>query len=256
MPTFIIAEAGSCHDGVFEKAVGLIDVAKDAGADAVKFQWWSSAVRMAERRRAPAYLQTYADYQMPASWLPRLAAECDRRGIEFMCTAYLPEDVTTIAPYVRRFKVASFEAHEPNFVAVCRTYGKPVIVSTGMDAPISLDCTNLHCVSAYPTPLDEANLRVLWHGEHDGFSDHTACIYSGAFAVCSGAIMLEVHIKDWSTARDNPDAAAALDPKQFEEYVRLVRLAEKMLGDGTRREMPSEAAMAQYKVLPLEVPQT
>lgn len=251
MKTFIIAEAGSCHDGLYEKAVGLVDVAKDAGADAVKFQFWSDAKRLADRRRADAYLPIYEQYKMPASWLRLLAGECDRRGIEFMCTTYLPEDIATVAPFVRRFKIASFEANDHRFIDAHLQYGKPLIISTGMDAkpsfmfqaPVSL----LHCVSAYPTPYDQANLAVL-RQQYDGFSDHTASIYTGAFAVCAGASILEVHIKDWATATDNPDAASALDPRKFGEYVWLTRLAEKMLGDGVKRQMPCEAAMAEYQV--------
>lgn len=253
--TFIIAEAGSCHDGVYEKAVGLIDVARDAGADACKFQFWSSAERLADRRRAPKYLPIYQQYQMPASWLPRLSAECDRRKVEFMATTYLPEDIEVVAPHVRRFKIASFEANDTEFVRAHVPYGKSIILSTGMNPTAQVavpGLRQLHCVSAYPTPLDQANLaaiRLEGYGEaYAGFSDHTHCVYAGAFAVCAGAEIVEVHIKDWTTAKTNPDAETALDPVQLEEYIRLIRLAERMLGDGQKRLMPCEEPMAQYRV--------
>ena len=250
MSVFVIAEAGSCHDGYYEKAVGLIDVAKDAGADAVKFQYWSDAKRLADRRNAAEYLPIYQQYQMPMNWLPRLKAESNRRGIEFMVTAYLPEDVDTIAPYVERFKVASFEAGDHNFVHEHLRHEKPILVSTGMSPTVSpvTSVQKLHCISSYPTPLDQANLGVLWSEEYIGYSDHTRCVYTGAFATCAGATVLEVHIKDWATARDNPDAETALDPAQFTEYVRLVRLAEKMLGDGHKHLMACEVEMSKYQV--------
>lgn len=248
--TVIIAEAGSCHDGVYEKAVGLIDVARDAGADVVKFQFWSDAKRLAERRNADKYLPIYEQYAMPASWLPRLHAETNRRGLEFMCTVYLPEDIPTVAPFVRRFKVASFEASDHTFVTAHLPFDKPILVSTGMSPQVVplASVQKLHCVSAYPTPLDEANLGVLFGDDYVGFSDHTHCIYTGAFAVCAGASVIEVHIKDWATARDNPDAETALDPTMFAEYVRLVRLAERMLGDGHKHLMPCEVPMTRYQV--------
>lgn len=246
--TFIISEAGSCHDGSLQKAVGLIEVAKAGGADACKFQYWSKASRLAERRRAPAYLPIYEKYAIPADWLPALRAECDVRDIEFMCTAYLPEDVYTVAQHVRRFKIASFEADDAAFVNQHREYDKPIIVSMGMGAVPPYDVTRLHCVSAYPTPLDEANLAAIRRVAVAGFSDHTRNILTGAFAVCVGARILEVHIRDYVTATDNPDFATALDPAEFRAYVEHVRLAERMLGSGNPEAQPSEAAMSQYKV--------
>ena len=90
--TFVIAEAGSSHDGSFEKAVALIGVARIAGADACKFQFWSSAKRLAERRQADGrltddgltknYIPVYEKYQIPATWLPRLREECSKQGLE------------------------------------------------------------------------------------------------------------------------------------------------------------------------------
>lgn len=249
MRTFIIGEAGSCHDGSYEKAVGLIHVARDAGVDACKFQYWSSPERLAARRHAPAYLPIYQQYQMPLDWLPRLWNECDKVGLEFMCTTYLPEDVEVVAPWVKRFKIASFEAEDTPFVVSHLRYGRPVIVSTGMDpAILTSEVIRLHCVSAYPAPLEDTNLGCLRMGLWQGFSDHTAHVLTGAFATCAGASILEVHFRDWTTAMTNPDYETALDPRQLQEYVGYVRLAETMLGDGVKRQMPSEAAMAAYKV--------
>ena len=246
-PTFVIAEAGSCHDGSFDQALSLIRVAKEAGADACKFQYWSSAKRLAERRHAPDYLPIYEQHAVPAEWLPKLWNACDKVGLEFMATCYLPEDIAVVAPWVHRFKIASFEADDKAFCKAHLDYGRPIIVSTGMDARVSIPATLLHCVSAYPAPLDQANLSVL-RGRFDGLSDHTCCIYTGAFAVCAGAKILEVHFRDWTTSPANPDYETALDPGQLTEYVRLVRLAETMLGDGVKRLMPAEVDMLAYKV--------
>src|SRR5436190_12700439 len=94
MKTLVIAEAGSCHDRNLQKAFALIDAAADAGADVCKFQWWSNPEKLADRRRVPdGYRQIYRRYAFPAFWLGMMKSRCVDRGIEFMCTAYLPEDV-------------------------------------------------------------------------------------------------------------------------------------------------------------------
>lgn len=248
MNTYVIAEAGSCHDGLIGKAVGLIDVARDAGADACKFQYWSSADRLAERRRAPEYRDLYAKYQVPRHWLSQLSEACRLRGLDFLCTTYLPEDIETVHPYVTMFKVASFEAGDTAFVDAHRRFGKPIIVSCGMGAQPPIDTVRLHCVSAYPAPIEEANLARIRAAGLDGFSDHTCHVLTGALAVAAGARFIEVHIRDWATDRGNPDFGTALDPAEFRYYVDHIREAERMLGDGERRVAPSEAAMACYRV--------
>lgn len=253
MPTFVIAEAGSCHDNQFGRAVNLILTAKRAGADACKFQFWSSAERLAERRNAAEYLDVYRKYQVPAKWLPLLKAQCDHVGVEFMCTVYLPEDIPVIAPFVKRFKVASFEAGDVAFLEAhfYGYYPKRIIVSTGMSerTPRYEPMVDyLHCVSAYPTPIDQANLSVVRDIVIAGYSDHTRHVLTGALAVAAGAHILEVHFRLDSTYAKNPDFGTALTPAELGEYVANVRLAERMLGDGVKRPQPAEAEMMRYRV--------
>ena len=269
--TFCIAEAGSTHDGDYEKAVRLIQVAKDAGADACKFQFWSSANRLAARRQAQSYEEVYRRYQVPVVWLSWLAKACQVAGIEFMSTVYLPEDIPVVAPFVQRFKVASFEAGDVEFIAAHRQYRRPVIVSTGMmetlDAMPMINALGgqrpdqeplhalLHCTSSYPCPLEQANLRamedlrllmpMLWN---IGYSDHTASTLTGGIAVAAGAQILEVHFRLADTDPANPDYATALTPAELTEYVRLVRLAEVMLGSGVKEPQPVEAEMMPFRV--------
>jgi len=194
--TFVIAEAGSTHDNQWGRAVELILEAKRAGADACKFQFWSDPVRLAQRRNAGDYLDVYRKYQVPAEWLPLLKAQCDHAGIEFMCTVYLPEDIPVIAPFVKRFKVASFEARDQAFLTAHEPYDKPIIVSTGMMGGSPENYTlvmagnylTLHCVSAYPTPLDQANLGAIRGEEWGavGYSDHTHYVGTGGLGVGGG----------------------------------------------------------------------
>lgn len=252
--TFLIGECASAHDGNLEKALRLIDAAADAVCDAAKFQFWSNATRLADRRRAPEYLEIYLRYAMPAWWLPRLRARADARGIEFMCTTFLSEDIATVDPFVERFKISSFEAKDSGFILAHQRFEKPVIISRGMQDGqqvwnLGVEVSQLQCTSAYPCPLEDLNLGVFRRGGFDGLSDHSGLIETGALAVAAGAKILEVHLKLPDTDPDNPDAGEfALLPDALADYVAFVRQAEQMLGTGVKRVMDSEKAMARYQV--------
>src|SRR5690349_14238245 len=131
---FIIAEAGSCHDGDIEKAYQLIKAAGEQGVDAVKFQYWSDPVALATRRNAPEYLDVYKRYQVPEVWLGWLALACQASGVEFMCTVYLPQDIKVVDAWVKRHKIASFEAGDDDFVNAVLACKKETIISTGMSS--------------------------------------------------------------------------------------------------------------------------
>jgi sialic acid synthase SpsE len=261
--TFVIAELAGTHDRHFLRAWGLAVQCLDAGADAIKLQYWSDAAKEAARVNAPELVALFRRVQTPVEWLPTFADLAHGRGKEFLCTVELPEDIAVVAPYVDRFKIASTSSRDQAFIAAHRRYGKPILVSHGMGAaPRSLpQVQNLHCVSGYPTPPEEANLRLIresWMAEggppmppprtYAGFSDHTAHVLTGAFAVCAGAEILEVHVRADDTPPDNPDYGHSLTPAQFREYVAHVRLAERMLGDGVKRIMPSEEPNLRYRV--------
>lgn len=250
--TFIIAEAGSSHDGDIEKAYRLIEAAKECGSDAVKFQMCSDPAKMAKRRNAPEAEAMYRKYILPVvEWLPKLKAKCDEVGIEFMCTAYIPEDIHTIAPLVKRFKISAFESTWKQFIEHHMPYHKPTIISCNeaykTDFP-DTEVITLYCVSKYPCPLEDVHLdENLWSNykgrwrRHDGFSDHTGNILTGAVAVGVGARYIEAHIKLHDTPENNPDFPHSLiacterihaDQSAefgFRQYVENVRQAERML---------------------------
>src|SRR5690349_13768969 len=252
--TFVICEAGSSHDGDIEKAYRLIKAAGQAGADACKFQFWSDAMLLASRRRAQEYAPVYKKYQVPEVWLSWLQLACTASGVEFMSTVYLPGDVQFVDQYVRRHKIASFEAGDDDFVNTVLACRKETIISTGMSTMrpvIPKDRKRikyLHCVSAYPCPHDQASLAVLRSGLFDGYSDHTKYVFTGGLAVAAGARILEVHFRLEGTSPDNPDYGTALTPEQLGVYVEFVRKAEAMSGDGQKRIQPAEKAMAKYRV--------
>lgn len=244
----MIGEGGSCHDGDRAKMSEAIRVAKDAGADVCKFQWVSSPERLAARRHAEDYLWAYRVIAFPHEWLADLKAECAAAGIEFMCTVYLLEDISIIAPLVRRFKISSFEAMDKKFLEAHEGYDKQILLSiAGHDQPFYVgNALLLHCVSAYPAPPHEMNLSVL--RGHSGLSDHSAHPWMGALAVAAGARIIEVHFRLNSTDPTNPDYGHSLSPDKLKEYIANVRFAEAALGDGVKKVMPSEARWTRYRV--------
>lgn len=282
----IIAETGSCHGGDLQKMFGLIAAAKVAGADVCKFQWTSDPDRMAARRGraiADGYHAIYRRYlAWPQAWHADLRAECERLAIDYMCSVYLPDDIVIVEPYVTRFKIASFEACDAAFITAHRAFRKPIIVSVGMMTsdqvmgvirllgeaaavrylsrrrPIeaSRDAV-LHCISAYPAPVDELNLRAISMCEHPdglevGFSDHSApeLVWTGAMAVAAGATIVEAHLKLTETAPDNPDAPHAMTGQQFSAYTNHIRFAEICCGDGLKKLERCERPLLRYRVEP------
>ena len=256
--TFIIAEAGSSHDNDLAKAYRLIEAAKECGADAVKFQWTSDPFKMAKRRGVPRVEETghmYKSYlAKPVSWLESLKAHCDSVGIEFMCTVYLIEDIATIAPLVKRFKVSAFECQWLEFLNAHRTYAgrndthskwKQLIASLNPGKQIPPpEWDVLHCVSEYPTPLERLKLSQSEIGPDHwkaGLSDHTTSTLTGALAVAAGATIVEKHIRLPDTDKSNPDyghslIATPLDEPRYSEkdygfstYVRNIREAERCM---------------------------
>lgn len=256
----VIVEPGSCADGSLDRMLALCDLAAEAGATAFKPQFYSDPDRLADRRHMAAdnpYRAIYRRYQMPFDWLPVIAERCQARGLEMFCTVYLHNDVRTVAPFVSAFKVSSFESgeHESLLLDACDLHKHRVIVSHGM----SEDCgyqadSNLHCVSAYPAPLDSLNLSVVGVADNcgnrffDGYSDHSADVRVGAWAVAAGARILEVHARLDDTDPANPDYATALSPAQLREYIANVRDCEKAMGDGVKRVQDAERPMLEYRV--------
>jgi sialic acid synthase SpsE len=278
MTTTLIAEAGSCGDASLAKMEDLITVAASVGATAVKFQWTSSAKKMAKRRHATKtpFATHYKKFlEWPVEWHEQLALIAKQRGVDYLCSVYLPEDVEVIAPHVSTFKISSFECQDGELRDTMSAFKKPIIVSTGMTSMSDLDFAFnytadelklLHCVSAYPASWGSLNLKVLRRSflapskgdtkrkavTFSGFSDHTAPNYltSGALAVCAGAEILEAHFRLADTEPDNPDYAHAMTPDQLQSYIMNVQVAELAMGSSDKQPVDEEGAMAQFRVLP------
>jgi N-acetylneuraminate synthase len=190
-PIFI-AEASSNHGRDLDRALAFVDAAADCGCDAVKFQLFQIDKMFApEILSASPKHRARRQWELPVAHLAPLAERCKMRGIQFSCTPFYLDAVHELRPFVDFYKVASYELLVTPLLQACAATGKPVVLSTGMatideiaaaadtlKAAGANDITLLHCVSAYPTPVEEANLSAIAAireatGCNTGWSDHT-----------------------------------------------------------------------------------
>jgi N-acetylneuraminate synthase len=270
-PTFVIAEAGSNHNGSFEQALRLIDAAADAGSDAVKFQHFKAARLYPRSAGESDYLKVrrsiydiIEDMETPDDWIPKLAAHCRARGLAFLSTPFDEAAVEALDPHVPAFKMASYEmTHHPLLRRVAAT-GKPVLMSTGtatldevvravevVRATGNEQLVVLQCTASYPTPPEAVNARALVAlreatGCPAGLSDHSRDpIVAPVVAVALGACVIEKHFT-LSNRLPGPDHAFAVEPHELRELVRRVREAELVLGHGRKETLPQEQELREF----------
>ncbi len=268
---FIIAEAGVNHNGSLDLALELVSAAKACGADAVKFQTFRASELVTRTAEKAAYQRTPgtgddSQYAMLAAleldldaWR-RIQAHCREVGIEFLSSPFDEHAVDVLDELgVRVFKVPSGEITNLPYLEHLGAKGRPVILSTGMawlgeveTAVRTLhgagvhDLTLLHCVTEYPAPPEQINLRAMAtlataFGLPVGYSDHTAGIEIAVAAVALGATVIEKHFT-LDTRMPGPDHGASLDPTSFTAMVTAIRSVELALGDGRKRPAPCELA--------------
>lgn len=257
-PPYIIAEIGACHNGSLSTALDLIRGAAFAGAHAVKFQLYD-AERLSRQRHAEAYRNKYADFQLPIHWLPILRDMAKKNALDFVLSVYDLRDLDTAQQYADILKISSFEAEARELRQACEATGLPLIISTGMATGGLLHRLRLfqqfsasriallHCVSAYPAPVEDLNLSVIDRYHLDGFSDHSANVLTGALAVSHGAEIVEVHLRGFDTPASNPDFPHALTPAQLAEYVSSAIYAKRAIGTRKRTIYGSEKSNTAYK---------
>jgi len=282
-PCFVIAEAGSNHNGSLERAHELIDVAAAAGADAVKFQVFRAERLYPKSAGFSDYLQVrkaiyeiIAALEMPLEWIPSLAARCRERGIQFLASAFDEASVDALDPFVPAYKVASYEMTHYPLLRHVAAKGKPLIVSTGTadlgevadmvrelrefrDSPLAL----MQCTAAYPAPLDSLNIRAIAtmkaaFGVPVGLSDHSrAAVVGPVAAVGAGANLLEKHFT-LSNDLPGPDHRFAVEPAELHAMIESVRQAELALGSGEKavqgveQELRSFARRSIFALRPIE----
>lgn len=274
---YIIAEIGVNHDGERERAVALVDLAADAGADAVKVQFFSSdllaggASVLTRAQRESGEATASAMLRRLELTIDDLGAVADRaraRGIDAIATVFSPE-LVEVAECIEwaSYKTASPDiVHKPLIDTLLRT-GRPLIVSTGASdreeigraalwvADAADRVAFLHCVSSYPAPAEFASLgaigdvRRIVEASIDtedvvvGYSDHTIEVDTGAVARACGASILEKHITYDRGAR-GPDHAASLDPAQFGAYVSLAHAGRPPTDGDVRIGGPEKRVLA------------
>lgn len=270
MSVYIIAEAGVNHNGSLELAKKLCDAAKYAGVDAVKFQTWKTEKICTQEVELASYQETNISekeqsqfemlkaLELSYNQFAELQAYCNSIGVEFLST---PDEEDSLAflmslnlPFV---KVGSGEITNIPYLRKIASYGKPVILSTGMSTLAQVATAYdtllavgapvvqlLHCTTNYPCPKDEVNLRAMQTLKEAfkctvGYSDHTMGIEIPVAAVAMGAEVIEKHFT-LDRTMDGPDHKASLEPDELKAMVDAIRNVEIALGDGIKRPNKSE----------------
>ena len=266
-PVYVIAEIGLNHNGDVEIAKQLIDVAAEAGAQAVKFQKRTPEISTPEHmkstpRETPWGTMTYLDYRYRVEFNREQYVEigdyATLRGLDWFASPWdepsvdFLEDLNVVA-----HKVASASVTDIGLLHALAATGKPIILSTGMSTMAQIDTAIeilgqenlivLHATSTYPLPPEEANLRMVTTLKHRlpdvpvGYSGHERGLQISLAAVALGADAVERHITLDRTMWGS-DHAASLEPAGLEHLVRDIRIISEALGDGVKRVFPGEQA--------------
>ena len=257
--TYVIAEIGNNHNGSFARAIELIDLALDAGADAVKFQMrhLDQVYRQRTLRKDGEDLGTeyvldlLRRFELSVDEHRQLAEYCRMKGAIYLCTPWDELSVDVLESFsVPAYKVASADLTNLPLLQRLVQTGKPLILSTGMSTPDEVRCTVdflrrqdasfalLHCNSTYPAPLHDINLK--WLNQliqiHPliGYSGHERGVAVSLAAVALGAAIIERHFT-LDRLMEGPDHAASLTHLEFKRLVEGIREIEESLGDGKNR---------------------
>lgn len=269
MGVYIIAEAGVNHNGSLETAKKMIDLAKEAGADCIKFQTFKSKNIVSGRAEKAQYQKknTSADetqldmlrkLELSYDGFRELSDYCKKLQIEFMSTAFDLESVEFLQKLsLRVWKIPSGEITNLPYLINIAKLRQHIILSTGMcemkeveDAVNILrsygtqSITLLHCTTEYPAPFEDINLNAMVTMRNSfqlpvGYSDHTQGIEIAIAAVALGATVIEKHFTLDKTM-DGPDHKASLEPSELKAMVASIRNIEKGMGDGMKRPALSE----------------
>ena len=246
--TLIIAEAGINHNGDLATAYKLIEAAKAAGADVVKFQTYD-----AEKLDPPGPRRDMLQrFEISRGTTAGLKIHADALGIEFLSTPFDVDSLKFLVNLgVKRIKIASGHLDNWPLLRAAGATGLPVLLSSGMatwgqvaaaSREMALEkLTVMHCVSTYPCRVEDANLMALRSVSYDvGYSDHTTSLILPAAAVAMGATVIEKHLT-LDSRMEGPDHSASLEPNYFRIMVENIREVEKALGSGMKQPQACEA---------------
>jgi len=276
MSTQFVAEVSSNHNRDLDRCFKFIDVAAEIGCDAIKFQLFRI-----EELFAPEILERSEGHrrrkkwELPVEFLPELHKRCNQAGIKFACTPFYLNAVKELKPYVDLYKVASYELLWKDLLTACVKTGKPVVLSTGMatmdeieaavDALTEAGCkevTLLHCVSSYPTPVNQCNLSAIGTLRDKfkiqnsklriqcGWSDHSVnpdVIYRAVHHW--GASMIEFHL-DLDEKGEEFGAGHCWLPQDMGKVIRSIKEAFEADGSGIKEPMPMELPDREWRADP------
>jgi sialic acid synthase SpsE/sugar phosphate isomerase/epimerase len=257
--TYVIAEIGNNHNGSLDRAIQMIDLAADMGADCAKFQMRHldevyrkrSLLKDGEDLGTEYVLDLLRRFELSVDDHRHLANYCAQKGILYLCTPWDALSVGILESFgVPAFKVASADLTNLPLLDKLAATGKPLILSTGMSRPeevrITVDFLNrrnagfvlLHCNSTYPAPLHDINLKWMYQLREVhplvGYSGHERGINVSLAAVAIGACIIERHFT-LDRAMEGPDHAASLTHTEFKRMVEGIREIEEALGEGKQR---------------------
>ncbi len=272
-PTYFIADVAANHDGDLERAKKLIRLAKQAGADAAKFQNFRAPEIVSDygfrsmggqqshqSKWRKSVFEVYADYSIPFQWCEDLKATCDEVGIDYFSSPYDFDATDYLDPFVPAYKIGSGEITWPEALEHIARKGKPVLLATGASdigdvqravraiLPINPQLVLMQCNTNYTASLENfkcINLLVLRTYHHMypqlilGLSDHTHGHAAVLGAVALGARVVEKHFTD-DTRRVGPDHLFAMDPDSWAKMVENTRQLERALGSGDKFVTESE----------------
>lgn len=267
-PTYFIADIAANHDGDLRRAIDLIHLAADAGADAAKFQHFQANTIVSDKGfralggqqshqaswKKPVF-EVYKDAAVDLDWTPHLKEACDQAGITFFTSPYAPELVDAVDPYVPAYKIGSGDITWIEIVEYIARKQKPYLLATGASTMVDVEravaaalaintqFALLQCNTNYTASLENfkfIQLRVLetfkrrFPGMILGLSDHTPGHASVLGAVALGARIIEKHFTD-DVRRLGPDHGFSMDPGSWRQMVDRTRELENSLGEGEKR---------------------
>lgn len=263
----VIAEAGSnwkagSFESDLERAYALIEVAKDAGADVIKFQVFNAETTYVSQAGISDYLafsgineniyDVLKYLEMPHELVSLLASRCAERGIQFMASTFSPAAVAWVDPFVKMHKMGSYEISHVRLLEAIAKTNKPLILSTGASNPDDIDWAVdafyryggqelilMQCTAKYPATPAGMNLNVIpWlkkrYQVNVGLSDHSLGIEAPLAAVALGAKVIEKHFT-LDKSFKGPDHAFALEPNELKQMIANIREIEEMLGSGLKK---------------------
>jgi len=272
MRVFVVAEAGDNHNGKPALALRLVAAAKEAGADAVKFQTFvaeelvtkSAAKAPYQNENEPeskTQFEMLKELELNEKDFEDIKTACKQQGIMFLSSPFDEPSVEVLERLgVPAFKIPSGEITNFPLLELIASKGKPVILSAGMSTLEEVreavevlrkaevkELVLLHCTSNYPASFESLNLRAMATLEKEfdvpvGYSDHSLGIEASVAAAAMGACMIEKHLT-LDKNLPGPDHRASLEPGEFAEMVSAIRNVERALGDGNKVPHPSEEAV-------------